>query len=307
MIMANVVKTIIAFRRAHTDEWLKYKDVVPAEGEPCFDLDLGTLKIGNGTDTYENLKPIGGVAVNIAADGKSVVLEDGVFKLAGFDATKVGAQPRVTADGTLEWVVPSTKDLEDLQTVVTGLQSSITTIQTEVTTIKEILTPSVEGAETLLSRVEGLEHQMDGTGEGTVDAKIEKKIKEFEQRVTDNETIDTIQELINYVANHGGELQGIVNDISDLQTKVGDDPVATQIANAIANIDYISGVKLGETPLDIVNRQVVIPVGAGLKASDEIDISEDGTISVKAITWDKIGTGESELILDGGGANRATI
>lgn len=305
--MANVVKTIIAFRRAHTEEWLQYKDVVPAAGEPCFDLDLGTLKIGNGTDTYENLKPIGGVDVSISVDGKSVVLEDGVFKLAGFDATKVGAQPRVSADGTLEWVVPSTQDLEGLQTIVTNLQSSVTTIQTEVQSIKEILTPSVDGAETLLSRVEGLEHQMDGTGAGTVDEKINKKIQEFEQRITDNETVDTIQELINYVANHGGEVQGIVNDIADLQAKVGDDPVATQISSAIANSGYINSIKVGETVLEIVDKQVVIPVGAGLKASDEIDIGEDGTISIKTITWDKIGSGESDLVLDGGGANRATI
>ena len=53
--MANIIKTVIQFRRAKTEEWLAYKDVVPAAGEPCFDLDLKTLKIGDGETSYENL------------------------------------------------------------------------------------------------------------------------------------------------------------------------------------------------------------------------------------------------------------
>lgn len=52
----TTMKTQIQVRRDTTANWLANKDVVPAAGEPCFDLELGTLKIGDGVTTYENLK-----------------------------------------------------------------------------------------------------------------------------------------------------------------------------------------------------------------------------------------------------------
>lgn len=41
----TTMKTQIQVRRDTTANWLANKDVVPAAGEPCFDLELGTLKI----------------------------------------------------------------------------------------------------------------------------------------------------------------------------------------------------------------------------------------------------------------------
>jgi hypothetical protein len=54
------MKTTIQLRRDTTANWLANKDVVPAEGEPCYDLELGILKVGDGTTTYENLPEISG-------------------------------------------------------------------------------------------------------------------------------------------------------------------------------------------------------------------------------------------------------
>ena len=50
----TTMKTQIQVRRDTTANWLANKDVVPAAGEPCFDLELGTLKIGDGVKK-ENL------------------------------------------------------------------------------------------------------------------------------------------------------------------------------------------------------------------------------------------------------------
>lgn len=59
--MSNkTMKTTIQLRRDTTANWLANKTIVPAAGEPCFDTDLGTLKIGDGVTTYENLKEISG-------------------------------------------------------------------------------------------------------------------------------------------------------------------------------------------------------------------------------------------------------
>ena len=52
------LNTIIKFKRDTSANWLTNKDVIPAAGEPCYDLDAGTLKIGDGVTTYENLPAI---------------------------------------------------------------------------------------------------------------------------------------------------------------------------------------------------------------------------------------------------------
>lgn len=52
------LNTIIKFKRDTAANWVTNKDTIPAAGEPCYDLDAGTLKIGDGTTTYENLPTI---------------------------------------------------------------------------------------------------------------------------------------------------------------------------------------------------------------------------------------------------------
>lgn len=58
----KLFKTRIQVRRDTTANWLINKDVIPAEGEPCLDLNTGLVKYGNGVDTYENLPVSGGLA-----------------------------------------------------------------------------------------------------------------------------------------------------------------------------------------------------------------------------------------------------
>ncbi|MDD6837342.1 MAG: hypothetical protein PUF04_09360 [bacterium] len=57
-------RTIIQVRRDTTANWLLHKDVVPAEGEPCLDLDTGVVKWGDGVTTYENLRVSGSQATH---------------------------------------------------------------------------------------------------------------------------------------------------------------------------------------------------------------------------------------------------
>ena len=220
--MAKIIKTIFQFRRAHTEEWLANPDVTPAAGEPCFDLDLHTLKIGDGETTYADLPVIGGEeGVTISADGKSLILEGDVLKLMGFDDAAAGTQPRKKADGTLEWVVaPSTETVE-------GLQTTVTNLQTTVTEIREIVMPAEEGDGTLLDRVESLETKVDG-----VDAQINAKIEAFAANLTDDGKVNTLMELINYADAHGKESAAMVKDITALKGLVGTTSVAEQIAAA---------------------------------------------------------------------------
>jgi hypothetical protein len=162
LVSVKKIKTIFQFRRATFEEWLLHKDVIPADGEPCFVIDKNILKIGDGVTTFENLEPINGAKFEIAADGKSIVLEDNILKLMGFEAAEVGAQPRKNADGNIEWVVPSTEAVDNLNEAVSDLKSDVANLQTDVTVLKEIVMPSEEGENTLLDRVEDLEDLVGG-------------------------------------------------------------------------------------------------------------------------------------------------
>ena len=275
----QTIKMVFQFRRDTAANWLANKDVVPAAGEPCFVTDENVLKIGDGVTTFENLEAIGGVSANFAADGTSIVLENDVFKLMGFDAAEVGAQPRKNAEGKLEWVVPSTETVEGLQTTVAGMQSDIETLQANV-------------------------------GEGNVDERIDAKINEFANKVSDNGTVDTIKELVDYVADHNGEVATMAADILALKGLVGEDPVADQIAAATqgiepgAQVNKIETVNVGSTALEIdENKAVTVPVGAGLKGSDEVVIAEDGTLSIGAVGMSKLFSDGTEISLDGGSAS----
>lgn len=72
----TTLKTIFQLRRDTTANWQANKDTIPAEGEPCFDLDTGILKIGDGVTSYENLKELNGDATathyeGVKAEGES--------------------------------------------------------------------------------------------------------------------------------------------------------------------------------------------------------------------------------------------
>lgn len=257
MAVNKVVKTVFQLRRATTAEWELNKHIIPASGEPCFDLNLNTLKIGNGVNTYAELKPIGGESFEISADGKSIVLDDNVLKLFGFDAAEVGAQPRKGADGNIEWIVPSAETVDGLQATVAGLQSDMTGLQTEISDLKAIVGTTEEGTSTLLDRVESLETQIGGIDELFIDSKIDEKINEFINKTSDDHVVNTLKELIDYVAEHDDTAESIVKDIQDLKGLVGLDSVQDQIAHAIANSGHMSKVEAENKLLSKVDAKAL--------------------------------------------------
>ena len=237
----QTVKMTIQLRRDTAANWELYKDIVPATGEPCFVLDKNILKIGDGVTTFEKLEPINGVKLN--TDGKSIVLEDNVFKLAGFDAAEVGAQPRVAADGSLEWVMAPTIEVVDaLQSAVTTLQNEVKILKNDVTDLRSIIGASESGSDTLLSRVEGLE----------------KEVTTLISGLTPDGKINTMMELIEYVETYGEEAAAMASNIMNLQKLVGNDPVADQILYAIEASEKKSEALYEKVKYEITNT----PVGA---------------------------------------------
>lgn len=66
-------KVVFQFRRATTEEWSLNEDEIPYAGEPCYDLNLGTLRIGDGNTPYRDLKVIG--SASISEDGLSLIID----------------------------------------------------------------------------------------------------------------------------------------------------------------------------------------------------------------------------------------
>lgn len=76
--MANqTLRTVIQFKRDTSANWVTNKDVIPAAGEPCYDVNVGTLKIGDGATTYENLPAIYAGEIPVAASHYEGVKQDG--------------------------------------------------------------------------------------------------------------------------------------------------------------------------------------------------------------------------------------
>lgn len=211
----NTIKMTIQFRRDTFANWEQYKHLVPADGEPCFITDKNILKIGDGVTSFGDLEPIGGV--ELGADGKSLVIEDGVLKLMGYDAAEVGAQPVKTDDG-IKWIVPSTETVDGLNAAVSTLKENVKTLQSDVTDLRTIIGASESGSSTLLSRIDELEKEVDTIVHGLT---------------PDDGKIDSLMELISYVDTHGQAAAQMASDINTLYELVGKDNVSDKIVSAI--------------------------------------------------------------------------
>ena len=73
----STLKMTIQMRRDTNANWETNKTIIPAAGEPCYDLDMKTLKIGDGVTTYENLIAIHAGEIPAAATHYEGVVADG--------------------------------------------------------------------------------------------------------------------------------------------------------------------------------------------------------------------------------------
>ena len=111
----------------------------------------GAVEVGSSTGTYffgqeivvvesgvatlyviqpdKTLAPVGSAPVG---DNKSIVVTDGVIALDGFATAVAGQQPRIAADGTLEWYTPDTSTVSGLQEAVGQLQTDVDALEVTV-------------------------------------------------------------------------------------------------------------------------------------------------------------------------------
>ena len=168
------IKTVFQFRRSHTAEWDLNKDIVPAAGEPCYDLDLKTLRIGDGTTKYKDLPVIGNVE---AGDTGNLQAEIEAIK-AAMETLQTDIDNVETNVSDIQEQVGET-DIVEVQASVTQITESVSnlttqieTTNTEIVTIQETLEnkADIEAVETLKTDLQTyVDEQIKNVGSGSID------------------------------------------------------------------------------------------------------------------------------------------
>lgn len=76
---------------------------------------------------------------------------------------------------------------------------------------------------------------LNGTGDGSVQKKVDDAINEFANKVSDDGAVNTIKELVDYVAEHAPESADMAADITSLQGLV--DSLPDEILSEIVNVN----------------------------------------------------------------------
>lgn len=174
-----------------------------------------------------------------------------------------------------------------------------------------------------IGKVTGLQAALDGKANkgttlaeyGITDAytktETEGRIQEVLKGLSDtSETAASVAQALETYKTANDQRVGEVE--AELATKVTAEEGKSLVADTLvakleaieanAQVNKIESVKVGETVLEIVDKAVVIPVGAGLKASDEITIAEDGSLGIGEVGVGKLVDDGATLILNGGTA-----
>lgn len=117
---------------------------------------------------------------------------------------------------------------------------------------------------------------------GSVDKKVKDAINAFATEISENGTIDTFKELVDYVGEHGGEAAEMASAIDTLEGLVGEKSVATQISEAITaeNLDQYA---TDEDLAGAIERIAVVEGKAHEHANKTV---LDGVTAEKVATWD---------------------
>lgn len=153
--------------------------------------DLGKFLCADGT--WKSVSDI-----TVAADEKTIELVDGVLKLHGFDAANVGAYARISANGTLEWVVPSGESAEELQAIVTGMQSDVATINGKIDALTAEHVTINGQVNDITARMEAAEASIEDHGDriSELESQIRTKVEQAEYDTDINEINADIDSLI---------------------------------------------------------------------------------------------------------------
>lgn len=245
---------------------------------------------------------------------------DGVTaeKVAAWDAAEQNAVDRVLGYLAEEEVNTSYDTLKEVAAWIESDTTASAELVTRVSNLEKVgaeknVIASVDTAQFAIDENRNLTLLDIAMGKVTglqdaLDAKANKGTTLAEYGITDaytkTETETRLQEVLDGLTDTSETAASVAQALEAYKTSndARVDTIEGQIAamEAGAQVNKIEGVKVGDTLLEIVDKVVTIPVGAGLKASEEVTIAEDGTLGIGTISVSKLSQDGVELILDGG-------
>lgn len=225
---------------------------------------------GKVTTALNEYKTSNDAVIAAIKDGTSIdSFKDVENALAGKQATgdyATKAQAQGYADAKDEAIAAAKKagddaqaDVDALETVVSGKADKATTLAGygigdayTKTEVDEAIEAAESALETRVKANEDAIGVLNGTGEGSVAKTVDDAINDFATKVSDDGTVNTIKELIDYAAEHGEDFTELVGEV-DANTKAiatlnGNASTAGSVDKKIA--DAIAAENLGQYATD---------------------------------------------------------
>lgn len=327
-----VINTRIVLRNDIASVWQSVNPIL-AKGEIGIEIDTKKFKIGDNVTAWNDLPYFASSSDPLAEDVLDRIgkVESGLANLTGV----VSGQAT-----TLEELGKSVDDLvAELSkkadvTVIEGINGRIDSIESlvgsraegETRSVFEILgaqstligslDAAIQGQGTTLSaldnRVGAVEQEivvLKGDGEGSVKKIVDDAIDAWAKEVTDNGTLDTIKEVIDYVAEHKGEATQMLTDIGILKTdveglKAKDTAIENQIAALTSGLEGKVDVREGYDLISSTDLAKLAGIAAGAEVNYIKSVSEefqvtDGQLTLKEIDQSQV-AGLPEALLNAG-------
>ena len=320
------LRTRIVLRNDVAAKWLEVNPTL-LKGEIGVESDTNKIKIGDGSRTWSELPyfvssadaVVDEILSRIAlAETDIVTLKGNVKSLQDKDAA---------IELSIEGLVEQLGQKADVS-VVNGLVSRVDGLEGlvgsrpegETKTVFELIKDNKDGIDGLLgslasqagsisaldgrvSKVEGDLAILNGDGEGSVAKTVADAIDAWAKTVTDNETIDTIKEVIEYVADHKGEATQMMADIQGLKEKdlAIDGQIAALTGIVNGKVDKKEGYDLVSNELIEKLQNVNVDGEANYvkSVSEEFSVSNEGQLSLTKIVMSKVEGLEDALSLAG--------
>lgn len=172
MAIKKTIKTVWQIRRDTTENWSLNKDTIPAAGEPCYDLELKTLKIGDGVTNYENLPVIG---YSESGDNGALQAEINAIK-SSIEALQTDVDNVENNVSDVQEQVGDTNVVE-VQQSVSNLTTQIEETNTEIVTIQQTLETKAD-AETVTELQTIVENKVDTETVATLETELKTYVDE---------------------------------------------------------------------------------------------------------------------------------
>ena len=327
-----VINTRIVLRNDIASVWQSVNPIL-AKGEIGIEIDTKKFKIGDNVTAWNDLPYFASSSDPLAEDVLDRIgkVESGLASLTGV----VNGQATTLEEHgkSIDDLVAELSKKADV-TVIEGINGRIDSIESlvgsraegETRSVFEILgaqstligslDAAIQGQGTTLSALDGrvgaVEQEivvLKGDGEGSVKKIVDDAIDAWAKEVTDNGTLDTIKEVIDYVAEHKGEATQMLTDIGVLKTdveglKAKDITLENQIAALTSGLEGKVSIREGYDLISSTDLAKLAGIAEGAEVNYIKSVSEefqvtDGQLTLKEIDQSKV-AGLPEALLNAG-------